>query len=181
MAVGTLRAMRFTSADLPLHLRLMTLSFAGLACAALAAPVASADETPFWGGWYTITFHTDQKSGTSIAATQQETPYTAWYKITTDCAGGTCVASVVDGPTPKDNVVQSVRFDWTGSQWSRSNSWRWDCLLPDGTITYDPATSVTTYTPQSDGSLAGTFTTTIDSGACQGSVTIPLTAVAGQP
>jgi hypothetical protein len=40
---------------------------------------------------------------------------------------------------------------------------------------------VTTYTPQSDGSLAGTFTTTVEGGACQGTVTIPVTAVAGQP
>ncbi len=141
-----------------------------------AAPAAQADETPFWGGWYKITFHTDQKSGTSIAASQPETPYTASYKITTDCSSGACIASVVDGPTPKDNVAQSTTFEWTGSQWSRSNSWRWDCGLPDGTITYDPANSVTTYTPQPDGSLAGTFTTTIASGACQGTVTIPLTA-----
>ncbi|WP_328356958.1 hypothetical protein OG976_01555 [Mycobacterium sp. NBC_00419] len=162
------------------HSRPLTTLATLLVCCALATPTAYAD-TPFWGGWYKITFHTDQKSGTSIAATQQETPYTAWYKMTTDCSGATCVASVLDGPTPKDNVVQSVKFDWTGSQWSRSNSWRWDCLLPDGTITYDPANSVTTYAPQSDGSLAGTFTTTIDSGACQGTVTIPLTAVAGQP
>ncbi|OYN77973.1 hypothetical protein [Mycolicibacterium sphagni] len=142
----------------------------------IAVPVAHADE-PFWGGWYKITFHTDQKSGTSIAATQQETPYTASYKITTDCSSGTCIASALDGPTPKDNVAQSTTFAWTGSQWSRSNSWRWDCTLPDGTITYDPANSVTAYTPQPDGSLAGTFQTTIDSGACQGTVVIPVTAV----
>ena len=36
---------------------------------------------------------------------------------------------------------------------------------------------MTTYTPQPDGTLAGTFQTTIDSGACQGTVAIPLTAV----
>ncbi|TGD88131.1 hypothetical protein BayCH28_10185 [Mycolicibacterium sp. CH28] len=153
------------------------LSLATALAAVLAtAPAAQADETPFWGGWYKITFHTDQKSGTSIAATQRETPYTASYQITTNCSSGTCIASVVDGPTPKDNVAQTTTFQWTGSQWSRSNSWRWDCGLPDGTITYDPAKSVTTYTPQPDGTLAGTFTTTIDSGACQGTVTIPLTA-----
>ncbi|MGY4709233.1 Rv2253 family sensor-like surface protein [Mycolicibacterium sp. CBM1] len=156
--------------------RYRCLPAAALAVATLlsAAP-AHADEA-FWGGWYKITFHTDQKSGTSIAAGQQEMPYTASYKITTDCSSGTCVASVLDGPTPKDNVAQTTTFQWTGSQWTRSNSWRWDCTLPDGTITYDPANSVTTYAPQSDGSLAGTFTTTIDSGACQGTVTIPVTA-----
>lgn len=143
--------------------------------ALLVAPIAQAD--PNWNGRYNVTFHTDQKTGTSIAATQPETPYTASYVFTTECSSGKCVASATDGPTPKDNVSESTKFEWTGSEWSRSNSWRWDCLLPDGTITYDPANSVTTYVPQSDGSLAGTFQTTISSGACQGTVSIPLTAV----
>ena len=141
-----------------------------------SAPIAQADATPHWGGLYKIAFHTDQKSGTSMAAGQIGTPYTATYEFTTDCSSGKCVASAIDGPTPKDNVSRSIKFDWTGSQWSRSNSWNWDCLLPDGTITFDPANSVTTYVPQSDGSLAGTFQTSINSGACQGTVTIPLTA-----
>ena len=143
-----------------------------------AAPVAQADEAFQWNGRYRVTFHTDQKSGTSIAATQAETPYTAAYVFSTDCSSGDCVASTSDGPTPKDNVSRSTKFNWTGSQWSRSNSWNWDCLLPDGTITFDPANSVTSYVPQSDGSLTGTFQTTIDRGACQGTVSIPLTAVA---
>ena len=151
---------------------------AAAAIAALAvAPAAWADPAPNWDGWYKITFHTDQKSGTSSAATQAEEPYTAWYKFATDCSSGTCVASVVDGPTPKDNVPQSTKFEWTGSQWSRTNSWRWDCALGDGTITFDSASSVTTYTPQADGSLTGTFATNIGGGACQGTVYIPLTAV----
>ena len=144
------------------------------------APAASADPAPDWNGWYKITFHTDQKTGTSSAAKQAEQPYTAWYKFATDCSSGTCVASVVDGPTPKDNVPQSTKFDWTGSQWSRTNSWRWDCALGDGTITFDPASSVTTYNPQPDGSLTGTFGTNIGSGACQGTVYIPITAVVAQ-
>ncbi len=170
MVAATPPAARVTLADLKVG--------AAALCAALAlgvAPVAHADEA-FWGGWYKITFHTDQKSGTSMAATQQETPYTASYQITTECFADICTASVLDGPTPKDNAAQTTSFVWTGSQWTRSNSWRWDCALPDGTITYDPAHSVTTYTPQSDGSLSGTFETTIESGACQGTVTIPVTA-----
>ena len=170
MVAATPPAARVTLADLKVG--------AAALCAALAlgvAPVAHADEA-FWGGWYKITFHTDQKSGTSVAATQQETPYTASYQITTECSADICTASVLDGPTPKDNAAQTTSFVWTGSQWTRSNSWRWDCALPDGTITYDPAHSVTTYTPQSDGSLSGTFETTIESGACQGTVTIPVTA-----
>lgn len=140
-------------------------------------PSAYADPAPNWEGWYKITFHTDQKSGTSIAASQPEEAYTASFKFATDCSGGNCVASVVDGPASKDNVPQLPGFDWTGSQWSRTHSWRWDCLLPDGTVTYDPAKSVTTYSPQADGSLTGTFATNIGSGPCEGTVYIPLTAV----
>ncbi|MCV7229409.1 hypothetical protein [Mycolicibacterium komossense] len=144
----------------------------------LIAPFASADDTAYWDGMYKVTFHVDQKSGTSIAATQQETPYTATYTFKTDCSSGKCVAAVVDGPTPKDNVAQSVAFDWTGSQWTRSEGWKWDCALPDGTITYDQAYSLTNYIPQPDGSLTGTFQTTISTGACQGTVSIPVSAVA---
>lgn len=143
----------------------------------VAAPAAAADPAPDWNGWYRITFHTDQKSGTSTAAKQSEEAYTASYKFATDCSSGTCVATVVDGPAAKDNVTAATKFDWTGTQWSRTNTWRWDCLLPDRTITYDPASSVTTYQPKADGSLTGTFATNIGSGACQGTVYIPLTAV----
>ena len=88
---------------------------------------------------------------------------------------------MVDGPAPKDNVEQATRFEWTGSQWSRTNSWRWDCLLPDRTITFDSASSVTTYSPEPDGSLTGTFATNIGEGACEGTVYIPLTAVPADP
>lgn len=145
--------------------------------ALVVAPAAAAEPAANWDGWYRITFHADQKTGTSVAAQQSEQPYTVWYRFTTDCSSGTCVASVVDGPTPKDNVPASTKFEWNGSQWTRSDSWRWDCLLPDRTVTFDAASSVTRYTPQSDGSLTGTFATNIGSGACQGTVYIPLTAV----
>lgn len=152
-----------------------------LAAALCGAPAAAADPAPNWNGWYKVTFHTDQKSGSSAAATQSEEAYTAWYRFSTDCSSGSCVASVVDGPTPKDNASQSTKFDWTGSQWSRTNNWRWDCLLPDRTITFDPASSVTTYDPKPDGSLTGTFSTNIGSGACAGTVYIPVTAVPADP
>lgn len=159
----------------------MAVRCAAAAAAALGAlavaPPAAADPASNWNGWYRITFHTDQKSGTSIAATQAEEPYTVSYKFATDCSSGTCVASVVDGPATKENVSQSMSFTWNGTQWSRTNNWRWDCLLPDRTITFDPASSVTTYSPQPDGSLTGTFATNIGSGACQGTVYIPLTVV----
>ncbi len=143
----------------------------------VSAPLSAAEPAPNWNGWYRITFHTDQKSGSSVAAEQSEEAYTASFRFTTDCSSGACVASGVDGPASKDNVADSTKFDWTGSQWSRTNSWRWDCLLPDRTVTFDPASSVTTYSPRPDGSLTGTFGTNIGSGACQGTVYIPLTAV----
>lgn len=157
-------------------------ALAAVASASLvvASPSAAAP-APTWDGWYRITFHTDQKTGTSAAAKQWEEPYTAWYRFATDCSSGTCVASVLNGPAPKDNVDQATKFDWTGTQWSRTNSWRWDCLLPDRTVTFDSASSVTTYSPQQDGSLAGTFATNIGDGACQGTVYIPLTAKPGDP
>ena len=155
------------------------------ACAAAGSlvfiPAATAEPAPNWSGWYRITFHADEKTGTSAAAQQGEQAYTAWYKFATDCSSGNCIASVVDGPTPKDNVPRSTKFEWDGSQWTRSDSWRWDCLLPDRTITFDSASSVTRYTPRSDGSLTGTFGTNIGSGACQGTVYIPLTAVPADP
>ena len=57
----------------------LSLAFAVSAAALAVAPAASADPAPNWAGWYKITFHTDQKSGTSVAAKQSEQPYTAWY------------------------------------------------------------------------------------------------------
>ncbi len=154
---------------------------AGVALA--AAPAAGADPGagPNWNGWYKITFQTDRKTGTSAAASQSEEAYTAWYRFRTDCSSGSCLATVVDGPTPKANADAATTFRWTGSQWSRSSNWRWDCLLPDRTITFDPASSVTEYLPQPDGSLLGTFSTNIGSGACAGTVYIPLTAVPADP
>lgn len=151
------------------------LTCALLATAALTAPGAHADD-PSWNGWYKITFHTDQKTGTSMAAGQPETPYTASYQFTTDCSSGTCEAKSVDGPAPKDNVAPTVSLQWTGTQWEKARDWRWDCLMPDRTIIYDQAHTVTTYVRQPDGSLTGSIATTIDAGACKGTVIIPVTA-----
>jgi hypothetical protein len=160
-----------------MHLRFVGTAAAALAIAVAATPLVHADPAPNWNGWYRITFHTDQKSGTSMAAGQPEEAYTVSYRFGTNCSSATCQAAALDGPGSKDNVEQSVKFDWTGTQWSHSSSWRWDCLLPDGTITFDPARSVTTYSPQPYGTLVGTFATNIGSGACQGTVYIPMTAV----
>ena len=50
-----------------------------LVIAAAAAPPAHADPAPQWNGWYRVTFHVDQKSGSSMAAGQPEEPYTVSY------------------------------------------------------------------------------------------------------
>ncbi|MDT5350681.1 MAG: hypothetical protein QOH91_3968 [Mycobacterium sp.] len=57
---------------------------------------------------------------------------------------------------------------------------RWDCLLPDGTIEYDPAKSITVYTPEANGILTGVFHTDISSGACKGNVHMPVSATPAQ-
>ena len=54
----------------------------------LGAPIAQGDPAPNWSGNYKVTFHTDQKSGSSMAATQSEEPYSATYQFSTDCSSG---------------------------------------------------------------------------------------------
>lgn len=146
-----------------------------LASTAFTAAGAYADD-PSLNGWYTITFHTDQKTGTSMAAGQPETPYTASYQFTSSCSSGTCEATSVDGPAAKDNVTPKVSLQWTGTQWEKTRDWRWDCLTADRTVIYEPAHSVTSYVPQPDGTLTGSIATTIDAGPCKGTVAIPVTA-----
>ncbi|EUA18784.1 putative secreted protein [Mycobacterium kansasii 662] len=58
----------------------------------------------------------------------------------------------------------------------RETTWKWDCLLPDGTIEYDPAKSIAAYTPGPHGILTGVFHTDITSGACKGNVDMPVSA-----
>ena len=48
--------------------------------------------------------------------------------------------------------------------------------MPDTTIEWDPARSDVRYTPQPDGSLAGTMHTEILSGTCRGTLDINMTA-----
>jgi hypothetical protein len=149
-----------------------------LAASMYSAPPAQAGGTPAWNGAYAVTFHVDRKVGTSVAASQPENAYTKTYTFASDCSSGECVATIVGGPPSKNLVVpQPMSFAWAGSQWKQVSTWKWDCLLPDGTVEWNPAQSTVNYIPQSDGTLVGNFRTDIARGACAGTVDIPVTAV----
>ena len=142
------------------------------------APAAVAGGVPIWDGPYAVTFFVDQKSGTSVAATQPETRYTDNYAFDTSCSSGSCVATIVGGPTPRNSTVPvPVTFTWSGSAWTSTTNYQWNCLMPDGSIQWNPASSQVAYTPQSDGTLAGRWHTDIASGACEGTVDIAMAAV----
>jgi hypothetical protein len=142
-----------------------------------AAPKAAADPIPVWDGQYVLTLSANAKSGTSLAASQREYAHRANYSISSACTTSACVATVNNPPPPKNEYLpQAIEFTWNGAQWVREMSWKWDCLLPDGTVEYDPAKSITVYTPGPNGVLTGVFHTDITSGACKGNVDIPVTA-----
>lgn len=147
---------------------------------ALAPSAFAAD--PAWNGQYILTLAANAKTGISSAARQPEFAHRASYSITSQCTAGVCTATVNDPPPPKNQFMpQSVEFTWNGSQWVREMTWKWDCLLPDGTIEYDPAKSVTAYTPGPNGVLTGVFHTDITSGACKGNVDMPVYASPANP
>jgi hypothetical protein len=147
-------------------------------CGVLAAlPTASAD-SPSWNGQYAITFIVGPKSGTSTAAGQPEVQYTDVYGFSSSCANGKCTATIVSGPAPRNPTVpQPVQFVWDGSSWTQDSDFQWDCMMDDGTVQWSPARANVRYTPQPDGSLAGTMHTDILSGPCQGTLEMNMTAV----
>ena len=156
-------------------------SLAGVCAASIAIPLlllptASADP-PSWNGEYAITFIVGPKSGTSIAAGDPEVQYTDTYGFRSSCTGGKCIATIVSGPPPRNPTVpQPVQFTWDGSSWKQVSDFQWDCMMPDTTIEWDPARADVRYTPQPDGSLAGTMHTDILSGTCQGTLDMNMTA-----
>jgi hypothetical protein len=156
-------------------------SLAGLYVAPLAmglslAPTASADAAS-WNGQYAITFMVGPKSGTSMAVGDPEVQHTDTYGFRSSCTNGKCVATIVSGPPPSNPTVpQPVQFTWDGSSWVQHSDFQWDCMMPDTTIQWNPAHSDVRYTPQPDGSLAGTMHTDISSGACQGTIDMDMRA-----
>ncbi|SOJ55978.1 hypothetical protein MSIMFB_03455 [Mycobacterium simulans] len=143
----------------------------------LLAPAAFAGEVASWNGQYILTLSANAKTGTSMAASQPEYAHRTSVSISSNCSAGGCIATVNDPPPRKnESMPRTIEFTWNGSQWIREMSWNWDCLLPDGTIEYDPAKSITVYTPGDHGILTGVFHTDIASGACKGNVDMPVSA-----
>lgn len=148
-----------------------------LAAAVCLAPAAYAGEVAAWSGEYILTLATNAKSGTSMAASQPEFAHRTKVSISSNCSAGVCIARVDNAPPPKnESMPRAIEFTWNGSQWIRGMTWTWDCLLPDGTIEYAPATSITVYTPGQYGILTGVFHSDISTGACKGNVDIPVSA-----
>ena len=149
---------------------------ASLAIALAPVPAAAADAAS-WNGKYAITFMVGPKSGTSLAAGDPEEQHTEVYTFRSSCTGATCTATIVGGPPPSNPTVpQPVRFTWDGSSWTQNSDFQWDCMMPDTTVQWSPAHATVRYTPQPDGSLAGTMHTEILSGPCQGTIEMNMTA-----
>ncbi|HTX97454.1 MAG TPA: hypothetical protein VME67_23045 [Mycobacterium sp.] len=166
----------------PRKAALVMLATAPLGGALWLSPAAFAGDAASWNGQYLLTLSANAKQGTSIAARQPEYAHRTSVVISSTCSSGVCVATVNDPPPPKNETMpRSVEFTWNGSQWVREMSWQWDCLLADGTIEYDPAKSVTAYTPGPNGVLTGVFHTNIASGACKGNVDMPVAATPEHP
>ncbi|MGD9622007.1 MAG: hypothetical protein AB7G47_13080 [Mycolicibacterium sp.] len=162
---------------MPRHHWITAAAALGAATALGLAPAASAGGVPVWDGPYAVTFFVDQKTGTSVAASQTESRYTDNYTFDTSCTGGSCVATIVGGPAPRNaSVPVPVTFTWNGSAWASKTNFHWNCLLSNGSIQWNPATAEVSYTPQSDGTLTGRWHTDIQSGTCQGTVDITMEA-----
>ncbi|WP_068270249.1 hypothetical protein [Aldersonia kunmingensis] len=144
--------------------------------AAMAIPAGAAD--PSWSGQYSLKRFAASKTGTSLAARQPEPDFSDVYTFETTCTNGTCVATVTDGPTPANPTLPlPPRYTWDGASWVHTYDWEWDCWQGEGVPkVWAPAHSVAVYTPQSDGTLTGTWRTVIDSGACEGDVIMNVAA-----
>lgn len=147
-------------------------------CAAQVPVAAAAPAAQLLEGTYTVTTHASQKTGTSIAARQPEPDFGGDFQFVTDCSSGRCVATVLGGaPSANPTVPQPQRYTWNGSGWVFVYDWQWECYEGDDVPRlYAPARSQVSYVPVGDGSLQGTWQTEIASGACQGSVIMPVSA-----
>jgi hypothetical protein len=143
-----------------------------------AAPTHAVPAAGPLNGRYSVTLFTDQKTGTSIAASQNEDASTNVEDFATACSTSTCVATVVDGPAATNPTIpQPARYAWDGTKWAEVVNFQWECLRPDGAMEWNPARSEGVYRPQPDGSLIGQSHTDILSGTCQGTVDFPVKAV----
>jgi hypothetical protein len=142
------------------------------------APIAHAT-LPGWNGTWSLVRYAAAKSGTSLAARQPEPTFSDDYLFLTQCSTTACVATVVNGPKPKNPTLpQPPQYTWDGSRWVHVYDWQWDCYLGEGVPkAWAPAHSVAYYTPQTDGkSLRGVWRTDIDGGPCDGDVVMDVAA-----
>jgi hypothetical protein len=147
-------------------------------CAIPAAPVHAM--LPSWNGRYSLVRYAVNKTGTSVAAGQAEPTFSADYVFVTNCSSAGCVATATNGPKAKNPTLpQPSHYTWDGSRWVEQFDFQWDCYMGEGNPkVWAPATSWAFYTPQSDGSLRGTWHTDIKGGPCGGSVEMPVAAFA---
>jgi hypothetical protein len=147
------------------------------AASALWLPLTASADPAAWNGEYAITFIVGPKAGTSLAAGQPEQQHTETFGFQSSCASGKCIATIISGPPPSNPTVpQPIQFTWDRSAWTQASDFQWQCMMPDETIQWSPAHADVRYTPQPDGSLSGTMHTEIQSGACQGTVDMNMTA-----
>ncbi|WP_018178726.1 hypothetical protein [Jongsikchunia kroppenstedtii] len=140
------------------------------------APASAANAQ--WNGDYRLTRYAASKTGTSLAARQHEPDFSDVYTFQTSCTTGTCIATVVAGPPAANQTIpRPPKYHWDGHSWVEHFDWQWDCYMGAGVPkVYAPAHSDAYYTPQPDGTMRGVWTTVIDSGPCQGDVTMNIMA-----
>ncbi len=145
---------------------------------AFGMPAAYA-AAPSWTGKYSLVRYAVDKTGTSVAAHQTEQTFSADYVFSTVCSAATCVATANNGPKPNNPTISvPSHYTWDGTRWVERFDFQWDCYMGEGVPkVWAPAKSWAFYTPQSDGSLRGTWHTDIASGPCQGSVEMPVAAL----
>ena len=161
---------------------LVALGAGAVSCALSLAPAAFAGAGTALDGHYMLSFAANQKTGTSAAARQPEVAQWAKYSFTSSCATNVCVAKVNDAPAPVNLYAQQTgAYSWNGSQWVEQTTSKYACPLVGGLVEYDPARSITALTPGANGALTGVFHTDIVSGACKGSIEMPLTATPYSP
>lgn len=156
--------------------RMSALAACALLAATLFAPTASAADA--WSGRWSLLRYAAQKTGTSLAARQPEPDFSDEYVFVTKCEYERCLATVVEGPQPKNPTLpQPPQYTWDGTRWIHVYDWQWDCYMGEGVPkVWAPARSWAFYTPQPDGTMRGRWTTQIVSGPCVGTVEMPVAA-----
>jgi hypothetical protein len=159
---------------------LLVAAMSSLCLVAVAAPASAAQ--PSWSGDYSVKRFAASKTGTSLAASQGEPDFADTYRFETSCSDPqsdeSCVATVVDGPTPANPTLPlPPQYTWDGTSWVHVYDWQWDCWQGEGVPkVWTPAHSVAYYTPQPDGTLTGSWRTDIAGGPCDGSVIMDVAA-----